>query len=577
MILYTQFRAKQSQEQSDICFPHLPLAAVHVAMYSGIFLFCYLLSTVPIHAQNIILGRPTNSSVTASVLVEQNMELYIEYGTQPGTYPNATPTLSNKAGTPEEIELENLQADTKYYYRLRYRNKGATSYQASPEYYFHTQRAAGKSFRFLVEADEHLYDKKGIRSMYMLTLENEAKDSADFLLSLGDIFGDDHTPDQTTSADMDALHKDYRQYLGAVCHSMPFYVCLGNHEGENGYYLKQNPPNNIAVYGTLWRKFYYPNPEPNSFYSGNGAKESHGMDLPQNYYAWTWGDALFIVLDVYRHCDVNEKPQNWDWTLGKEQYDWLKASLENSKAKYKFVFAHHTRGQGRGGVKTAKGCEWGGYEVNKNQWEFDKYRPGWEMPIHQLFVKHGVSIFFQGHDHLYAKEELDGIVYQEVPMPSDSTYQIGMLANADAYTDITRDGTGHLRVNVSPEGVTVDFVRSYLPKDTVSGAHKNREIGYSYSLAKTTDVQDKELLPSQLFRTAYNPLTNSLSVSTNTTEQYERMLYLVDIRGNVVATQGLEAGNTACSFDVSSLARGVYAVRLPQSFNTYTVQMVLVY
>jgi hypothetical protein len=35
------------------------------------------------------------------------------------------------------------------------------------------------------------------------------------------------------------------------------YVCLGNHEGENDYYKAINPPNNLAILATLWRKNYY--------------------------------------------------------------------------------------------------------------------------------------------------------------------------------------------------------------------------------------------------------------------------------------------------------------------------------
>ncbi|MFN5377520.1 MAG: metallophosphoesterase family protein, partial [Ignavibacteria bacterium] len=377
-----------------------------------------------------------------------------------------------------------------YYYRLQYKKSNAPNYTASPEYMFQTQRAKGKKFTFLVEADEHLYDKKGIDAMYNICLDNQAKDSADFLFSLGDTFGDDHTPTTTTSQDMDDLHRDYLDHLGRVCHSMPFFFCLGNHEGETGYYLKQNAPNNIAVWGTLWRKYYYANPIPDDFYSGNTIVEPHGIELPENYYAFTWGDALFVVLDVYRHCDVNEKPQNWDWTLGEVQYKWFKKTLESSKAKYKFVFAHHTRGQGRGAVVTAKGAEWGGYS-NKGTYEFDKMRPGWGEPIHQLMVKNGVTIYFQGHDHLYAKEELDGLVYQEVPMPSDSTYTIGYEANADAYTDVTLEGAGHLRVDVGDDGVKVDFVRAWMPKDTVGGKHVNGEVAYTYTAkARPTDVQD---------------------------------------------------------------------------------------
>jgi len=183
-----------------------------------------------------------------------------------------------------------------------------------------------------VESDEHLYDKKGVKSIYRICLNNQANDTPDFMLSLGDIFGDDHTPETTTYEDMDTLHKTYRPLFGSICHSIPFFVSLGNHEGENDYYLGQTPPNNIATYGTLWRKFYYPNPYPNNFYSGDTVHEGFGMGQPENYYAWTWGDALFIVLDVYRtecYATLLPKPQNWNWTLGFTQYTWLKTTLQN--------------------------------------------------------------------------------------------------------------------------------------------------------------------------------------------------------------------------------------------------------
>jgi hypothetical protein len=38
------------------------------------------------------------------------------------------------------------------------------------------------------------------------------------------------------------------------------------------------------------------------------------------------------------------------------------------------------------------------------------------MPIHQLLLENHVTTVFHGHDHLFAKQELDGIIYQEVPL-----------------------------------------------------------------------------------------------------------------------------------------------------------------
>jgi len=522
--------------------------------------------------KSIILGRPTNTTITASILFDQNMQYYIEYGIQTGNYTNKTSIYNNVVNVPDEIDLINLAPNTRYFYRMQYKEIGSSTYTPTIEYKFHTQRTPGSSYTFTIEADEHLYSNYSNHDMYKKTLENEAAENPDFMLSLGDIFGDDHTPTATTSADMDALHKTYRQYLGEICHSIPFYVCLGNHDAENDYYLNVSgiytnstnnlpaAPNGIGVWGTQWRKFYYPNPFPNNFYSGNTTVENFGMDLPENYYAWTWGDALFVVLDVYR-TEIfpgatptdGSKPQNWDWTLGKTQYEWMRSTLENSTANHKFVFAHHTRGQGRGGISTAKGCEWGG--MNGNQYKFDLYRPGWGKPIHQIFVDTGVNIFFQGHDHLYAKEQLNGVVYQEVPMPSDATYTFGYTANASAYTDVTLDGTGHIRVNVTPSCVTVDYVKSYISGTTGSTGHTNGEIGYTYTVGACALNTNEVVSPKTKILVYPNPSKDKFYISfdnDSTNHKYR----LTTVLGQTVTSFETNELNT------STIPSGIYYLQI---------------
>ena len=482
-----------------------------------IIFFVYLLigsiSKLLAQPYSIVLGRPTEQSVTISALLDLPADVYFKYGMQPGFYTDSTIVYSTLPSEPLEADLVSLVPDSRYFYQMCYRFQSTTGYTLSPEYTFHTQRSVGSSFTFTIEADEHLYDKKGIPSMYCVTLGNEALDQPDFMLSLGDIWGDDHDPDSMSSYVMDTLHRYYRPFLGSICHSIPFYACLGNHEGENDYYLAQTPPNNLAAWGTQARKKYFPNPSPSNFYSGNTTVEPFGIGTPENYYAWTWGNALFVVLDVYRdQCDTSAKPQKWSWSLGQPQYDWLKAVLDTSVSQYKFVFAHHINGQGRGGITNAVEFEWGGYNSNHTTYDFPNERPGWAAPIHQLFVNAGVNVFFQGHDHLFAHETLDGVTYQEVPMPSDSTYEIGMLANADAYTSDTIGGTGHIRVNVTPQCVTVDFVRAYLPVDTVGGLHQNREIGFSYTLGScaTNDISVNDA--ANLYRLYPVPASDRLHV-----------------------------------------------------------------
>lgn len=475
---------------------------------------------------NEILGRPTDHSITLSVMFNSQVTVFIEYGLQAENLALSTVVQTTTAGVPDEIELENLLPNSTYHYRTCYRKSGNGNLIKGSIRQFRTQRAAGSIFTFTVEADVHLYDKKGCTNLYNICLDNQLADNPDFMIDLGDTFGDDHHPELMTSATSDSLHKVYRPILGRICHSVPFYFCLGNHEGEFDYYLAQTPPNNMAVWGTLWRKFYFPNPHPDGFYTGNEAAEPYGMGNPENYYSWIWGDALFVVMDVYRdQCDSSAKPKNWEWSIGLPQYTWLKNTLENSTQKYKFVFAHHTRGQGRGGVLTAKYYEWGGYEGNGTNWGFDTNRPGWEKPIHQLFVDNGVNIFFQGHDHLYSREILDNVIYQEVPMPSDSTYEIGMLANADAYVSDTIDGSGHLRVTVGPSCVRVDYIRAYLPADTLSGSHHNRENAFSYVIGECPPSANEEYSRAMDIEVYPNPVHDLINIRLpNTTTKVEYCL-----------------------------------------------------
>ena len=66
-------------------------------------------------SNSIILGRPTDTSITASVLLNQLMELYIVYGNQPGVYTQSTPIINNTINTPDEVDLNNLTPDTRFY------------------------------------------------------------------------------------------------------------------------------------------------------------------------------------------------------------------------------------------------------------------------------------------------------------------------------------------------------------------------------------------------------------------------------------------------------------------------------
>jgi hypothetical protein len=518
-----------------------------------------------------ILGRPTNNSITFNVLFDTQVDAYFEYGTQKGSYSNQTAVITSAADQPVETKIEGLASATRYYYRTRYRKTGQSTYLASAEHTFITQRKPGSTFRFTIESDPHPYDKKGCWPLWDICLANQLSDTADFMIDMGDTFGDDHNPTTITSNEVQQLQLSCRNFFGKVCHSLPFIFCIGNHEGESGYYLLQTPPNNLAMYETNWRKLYYPNPYPDGFYKGDSIAEGNGVGLAENYFAWQWGDALFVLLDVYRYADKSEKPQKWDFTIGKAQYDWFKKTLESSTAKYKFVFAHHVLGQGRGGIELAKSFEWGGYDGGT--YKFDTQRPGWGLPIHQLMAKNKVDIFFQGHDHIYVKQDLDSIIYQSVPMPSDSSYKIGVTDNGDAYlTGKQLDGSGHLRVTVSPDSVGVEYISAMLPQhETVS--LKNKQIRNSYSIVKkqtATDIQNLKaaIEPTQDICKIYpNPSDGLINISLNKSPKNKLMAQLISMEGRVVKQvqwnpTGEESNHYLINLKENSIQPGVYAIRV---------------
>jgi len=91
------------------------------------------------------------------------------------------------------------------------------------------------------------------------------------------------------------------------------------------------------------RKRFFPNPENGGIYSGN-VKPEPQAGLLQDYYAWEWGSALFVVLDPFWYSREGRSKDQWSATLGNDQYRWLATTLEKSKARQKFIFIHHLVG-----------------------------------------------------------------------------------------------------------------------------------------------------------------------------------------------------------------------------------------
>ena len=385
-------------------------------------------SAATLNIQSKVL--PETNTAKIQITTNQTVNVYIEYGYSRGKYTYKSAISILKAGSANYIALSGLKPSTKVYFRIRYALKSTGNYLAKPEQNFTTTSVTTNSL-FAVQADPHM-DENSDANVYTSTLKQVAAASPAFLMDLGDIFMVDKLQNKS-EANIRAryeLMKGFYQNLGTV----PLKITLGNHDGELGY----------SQFNTKsYRKEYFP--------------EQTG-DLA--YYSFNGPDQLHIVLDPFTYTTQNPKDDGWQWTLGKAQYDWLVNTLKSSNATHKFIYIHHLlvgNATSRGGVEIALRNEWGG-KNNDGSYGFDQNRPGWGKPIHQLLRENKVSAVFKGHDHLYVKQELDGIVYQTLPQPSHPGDKINSGIEYGYLSGKTVGGSGFIKVTTSEKLARVDFI-----------------------------------------------------------------------------------------------------------------------
>ncbi len=476
-----------------------------------LFSILFMLHLGNSYSQNVtqaeLLGRPTNNSITVQLFFDADVEMCVKYGTTSGNYTAQTTWQTFPFDTPAEIVINNLLPNTKYYYAVCHRKPNTSSFTTRTEHSFQTQRPSKSAFTFVVQADPHM-DEQSNYDLYQLCLQNQADDHPDFMIDLGDFLMTDKLKNLTTNKiPHDTIPyrcKLLRTKYETITHSTPLFIALGNHEGESGWNLN-NTAENIAVWDTNERKKYFLNPSPDAFYTGDETIHNF-VGQRENYYAWTWGDALFIVIDPYWYTSPKPDANNgWRWTLGKTQYDWLKNTLANSTATFKFVFSHQIVGgdpDGRGGVEYADLYEWGGNNKDGSS-GFTTYRPGWDMPIKDLLTKYNTNIFFHGHDHFFGKQEKDCLIYQETPQPSHPNFNPATYPATYGYLEgQILPNSGHIRVTVSADGVQVDYVRVYVPS-TENATRHNKDVSASYYI-KNSDCYSLSNAPTMVWNSNYS-------------------------------------------------------------------------
>jgi UDP-2,3-diacylglucosamine pyrophosphatase LpxH len=386
-------------------------------------------SASPVSAK---VSKVSASSISINVTSTSSGKAYIEYSYLKSKYTDKTATASLIKSAPVTFTIDGLKAESKIYYRVKYALGSKSTFSSTTQASITTSKT-GEEFTFAVQADPHM-DEASSAEVYTSTLNQIVRTNPAFLMDLGDIFMTDKLQDKSEANIRQRF--TYMKSFYDKLNGIPLYFTLGNHDGELGY-SKFNTKS--------YRKEYFP--------------EQTG-DLA--YYSFTTPGSIHIVLDIFTYTTSNPKDDGWQWTLGKTQYDWLKSTLENSTAQHKFVYVHHLlygNAQSRGGVENAIYNEWGGKNRDGSD-GFTSNRPGWAKPVHQLLVENGVDFVFKGHDHIYVKQELDGIIYQTLPQPSHPGNKVNSAADYGYVSGKVIGGSGFLKVTTNSKMIKVDFIRS---------------------------------------------------------------------------------------------------------------------
>ncbi|MBW2031669.1 MAG: metallophosphoesterase [Deltaproteobacteria bacterium] len=354
----------------------------------------YLLLTHP------YLGRPTYSSIAVNLVAgEEDISCYIRFRRHDGSRREPwqrTEEYYIDAFAPVDVTLEPLLGDSSYEYELYARENTEPHFRRVTRGIFRTQRRKPSPFSFALLSDAHIAPFFRDRMEVLREVSHSIRTrKPEFAFMLGDNIQTftSHGGPMTEPRFGPILYSALRHALGELPSSVPVYKVLGNWEGENGWH-----PDRERAWARKARMAWIPNPGPETYPEGASEHE--------DYYAFTWGDVLFIALNVTGYTPSDHAMQSPggradSWTLGKEQREWLHDRLSRSKAKWKLIFIHHTVGGNAGDDVNSRYGRGGGRAA----------QIGEQALIHRWMGEFGVQVLFYGHDHVFTDIPVDGIHY----------------------------------------------------------------------------------------------------------------------------------------------------------------------
>ncbi len=394
-----------------------------------------------------LLTRPTGSSIRVSALnnskpAEAVVELRKE-GTPDWKRPQ--PPLKVEGYTMFDWNLQELVPATRYEYRILLKQGSEESFRQTANGSFITQRKGPSTYTALLMTDPHTgYFPPGSNPVLTLdrVVQNASRVKADFVLDLGDnvAWAGSREYGQTNQGRAVSAYAQYRRQIGPLSAHCPHFALIGNWSGESGKFSEKS----IQLAASV-RRSLLPGPNHQTYPQGG----SEGED----YYAFSWGDVLYIMLNIQTYskpsapdkfptlmADVNKIEE---WTLGQKQMGWFETTLKNATERYRFVCIHHPAGGNAGDtLNTLYGR--GGSRA---------WNTGEQLRIHNLMKKHKVQIFFYGHDHVFVDDIVEGIHYT---LPGSCGAPWHFTKEETGYERFWPE-SGHAQLDITPEKATVTF------------------------------------------------------------------------------------------------------------------------
>ncbi len=454
----------------------------------------------PERLEGLLVGRPGlfrvgSDRATVQWIARGAIAATVRWGTAPDALDHAVDVPANEGAT--EVLLEGLPTDSEVWYACAWKDPESGAWVGRPPQAFRTARAPGATYRFGVLSGSQLFVGQwveGLNRNVRDALTAVGEDELDFVVFLGDEVGvhflEEH-PRMMNAQRALSRWRDWRRFHADLLEHTPSFLVLGSDEGEAGYLREgsaRRQPKYFQRWGTVARKQTFPNPLPTTNPEGGedegffgsisspagGGHEGHRSPL-QNYYAFTWGDALIVALDVYRYTNPGgERPTSpGEWTLGEAQLAWLERTLEASEARWKVVLGHHVLGgadyddlgrpdpgarTGRGGARYALRGE--------------------QARITALMREHGARFFLTGYDKVFAHQAVEGVEYvtcgRSAFLQSPLWDSPGWLEAYGGEPGFVA-ALGYTRVTVGPEELVLEFVRT--SEDLVGAENVPGELG----------------------------------------------------------------------------------------------------